>query len=190
VRYQLSAHKLEYLQSDKNQVIHVNEKDPANQNPAQSNTIPTRYLIGLGVGLILLVTIIVLLEISTSSKTEDQVDTALPPAETKAREVKLVSVVTECQKITSAMDYTGTTEGSSDYIYLQGYLENRGDVSVKFVRVQLLWRNKEGKTVEVGEVFAVRDEPLAPGERASFEDSKKNYLIQKCGSKVLDWWAV
>jgi len=165
-------------------------KDPNNQSPSTGGTLPTRTIIGLGIGLVLLVGIIILLEIGTGGTLEDQADDTPVAVKPKAPEVKLAAVVTECQKITSAMDYTGTTEGSSDYIYLQGYLENRGDVTVKFVRVQLLWRDKEARIVEIGEVFAVRDEPLAPGERAAFEDSKKNYLIQKCGAKVLDWWAV
>ena len=116
-----------------------------------------------------------------------------PPkiAEVKKPRVKLEVVVTNCEK----MDVTIPTEAgfltqSSDVAVIRGYVENRGEVPVQFVQIQLYWQNEAGKFIDYDDVFAVSAETLLPGGKAPFQMSKRNSLIEKCSAKLLDWWVV
>lgn len=150
-----------------------------------------KFLIVLVAALLSIIAVIMLVEMDFSSGPPDALPVAEKPVKEKAPEVALKAVVTDCNMISRTVDRTGSiTEQHSDYRRLAGYVENRGDVTVKFVRVRAIYRNKDDKIIQVEEIFAVGDTPLHPGERVKFEDSKRNYLIQKCGAKVLDWWVV
>lgn len=106
----------------------------------------------------------------------------------KKPEVALHIEVTDCDRITTTVDTTGAIAEISDYRRIVGFVENRGDLSVKFVRVQALWRNKDDQVIQADDIFAVGVTPLYPGERARFEHSTRNYLIQRCEAKIMDWW--
>lgn len=150
-----------------------------------------KFLILLSVALLGIIAVIMLVEMEFSSSPPAAVTVSPKPDKVKAPEVALKAVVTDCDMITKSVDRTGAiTEQHSDYRRLAGYVENRGEVTVKFVRVQAIYRNKDDKIIQVDEIFAVGDTPLHPGERVRFEDSKRNYLIHKCGAKILDWWVV
>ncbi len=117
--------------------------------------------------------------------------TFAPPAFEKPEkklEVSLHIEVTDCDKITTTVDTTGAIAEVSDYRRIVGFVENRGDLAVKFVRVQALWRNKDDRIIQADDIFAVGATALYPGERARFEDSTRNYLIQRCEAKIVDWW--
>jgi hypothetical protein len=168
----------------------LNRKLPGQDQPIRSLSKTQKYLSILGIGLLALIGIIVLVEMDFRPRQQDPVIDMAQPKPPKQPEVQLGLVVTHCEKITTMLDYTGTTEGSSDYIHMAGYVENHGELTVKFVRAQLIWRDKDDRVVETTETFAVGETPLAPGERVSFEASKRNYLIQKCNAKIIDWWVV
>jgi hypothetical protein len=149
-----------------------------------------RFLVLLSAALAGIVLVIVLVEMKFSGP---PATVALPetPVKQKAPEASLKAVVTNCDMIAKSIDRTGSvSEQISDYRRLAGYVENTGEVTVKFVRVKAIYRNSDDKIIQIEEIFAVGDTPLYPGQRANFEDSKRNYLIQKCGAKVMDWWVV
>ncbi len=168
----------------------LNRKLSDQNQPDRTVSPTTRYLIFLAIGLVVLAGTIILVEMDFSSKPSITDIETTKPAAPAAPEARLGLVITHCEQITTALDYTGSTEGNSDYRYIAGYVENHGELTVKFVRVQLIWRDKDDRVVETSEIFAVGEQPLTPGERAVFEDSKRNYLIQKCNGKILDWWVV
>jgi hypothetical protein len=149
-----------------------------------------RSLLLLCATLAVIVLVIVLMEMEFR-KPPPPVVIKEAPVKQKAPEAALKAVVTDCDMIAKSVDRTGSiTEQLSDYRRLAGYVENTGEVTVKFVRVRAIYRNADDKIIQIEEIFAVGDTPLHPGERAGFEDSKRNYLIRKCGAKVLDWWVV
>ena len=105
--------------------------------------------------------------------------------------VVLKAFVTVCQKlsVTIPLD-AGLTTQSDDLRVMKGYVENRGNVPVQFVKLQVVWRDGKGRGLEHEEIYAVRTEPLMPGEKANFQSSKHNTLIEKCNVRVQDWWVV
>lgn len=160
--------------------------------PTESDKKQNQLKLVLILGAVLLSIMLVIVIIETEfSRVQPNEQTAEEPVKRdKAPEAVLKAVVTDCDMLTTSLDTTGTTSGYGDYRRIAGYVENRGPVTVNFVRVQVIWRNKDDKIIQLDEIFATGETPLLPGERAKFEDSKRNYLIQKCGAKVLDWWTV
>lgn len=117
--------------------------------------------------------------------------TVAPPVFQKPEKKRAVSLhieVTACDRITRLIDTTGAVAEISDYRRIVGFVENRGDLAVEFVRLQALWRNKDDKVIQADDIFAVGATPLYPGERARFEHSTRNYLIERCEAKIMDWW--
>ena len=149
-----------------------------------------KFLLLLSAALVGIILVIVLMEMEFSQPPAAVV-TPEAPVKEKAPEASLKAVVTDCDMIAKSIDRTGAVdEQLSDYRRLAGYVENTGEVTVKFVRVKAIYRNSDDKIIQIEEIFAVGDTPLHPGEKASFEDSKRNYLIRKCGAKIMDWWVV
>ncbi len=151
----------------------------------------TKLILLLSVALLTIIAAIALIEYEFSF--EEPVEATIPakPVKEKVPEAELNAVVTDCGMISRSVDSTGSiSEQYGDSRRLAGYVENTGEVTVKFVRVLAVYRDKNKRIIQTDEIFAVGDTPLHPGERATFEDSKRNYLIQKCGAKVLDWWVV
>lgn len=109
----------------------------------------------------------------------------------KKLQVKLKVYVTACQqlKVTIPLD-AGIVTQSDDMRVVKGYVENIGDVPVQFVQVQIIWKDKNDKSVDASTIFAVTDDVLLPGESATFQTSKRNYLITRCNARVTDWWVV
>ncbi|HIG39632.1 MAG: hypothetical protein ABGY96_15660 [bacterium] len=105
--------------------------------------------------------------------------------------VVLKAFVTACQKLTVTIPLdAGVITQSDDLRVMRGYVENHGNVPVQFVKLQVVWRDGKGKGLEYEEIYAVRTQPLMPGEKASFQSSKRNMLIEKCNVRVQDWWVV
>ena len=109
----------------------------------------------------------------------------------KSPKVKLKAHMTACQqlKVTIPLD-SGFITKSDDMRVAKGYVENIGDVPVQFVQVQIIWKNKDNKSVDASTVFATTDDILEPGEKVNFQTSKRNYLITRCNVRVIDWWVV
>ncbi|MFT7686687.1 MAG: hypothetical protein ACI9FB_002033 [Candidatus Azotimanducaceae bacterium] len=109
----------------------------------------------------------------------------------KRAKVQLQVSVTACQKIKIAVPLeSGTITTSDDMRVAKGFVENIGKVPVQFVQVQIIWKDKDDKSVDASTVFAVTNETLLPGERAGFQTSKRNYLINRCNARIIDWWVV
>lgn len=105
--------------------------------------------------------------------------------------VVLKAFVTACQKLTVTIPLdAGVITQSEDLRVMRGYVENRGNVPVQFVKLQVVWRDGKGKGLEYEEIYAVRTQPLMPGEKATFQSSKRNMHIEKCNVRVQDWWVV
>ena len=103
--------------------------------------------------------------------------------------VVLKAFVTACQKLTVTIPLdAGVITQSDDLRVMRGYVENHGNVPVQFVKLQVVWRDGKGKGLEYEEIYAVRSQPLMPGEKATFQSSKRNMLIEKCNVRVQDWW--
>jgi hypothetical protein len=149
-----------------------------------------KFLLLLSALLAGIILVIMLVEMEFSEPPAIVITTEAPVKQ-KQPEASLKAVVTDCDMIAKNIDRSGSVnEQLSDYRRLAGYVENTGEVTVKFVRVRAIYRNDDDKIIQIEEIFAVGDSPLHPGERARFEDSKRNYLIRKCGAKVMDWWVV
>jgi len=103
--------------------------------------------------------------------------------------VRLKAIVESCQQIKTVvpMDIGYVTQEESLRI-IRGYVENRGNVPVNYVRVEVNWRNEDDRTIEYDRIYATAAELLMPGEKTSFEAGKNNVLIKKCSAKVVDWW--
>lgn len=112
------------------------------------------------------------------------------PKEKKAS-VQLKVYVTACQQLKVSVPLeSGTITTSDDMRVVKGYVENIGKVPVQFVQVQIVWKDKNNKSVDASTIFAVTDEVLLPGESAKFQTSKRNYLINRCNARIIDWWVV
>ena len=106
-------------------------------------------------------------------------------------EAKLRVEVTACQKLSTTipLDVSFVTQ-SENLRIAKGYVENVGHLAVRFVQVQVVWKDKTGDIIDYNDVFAVTEETLNPGERAEFQTSQRNYEIERCGARILDWWTV
>ncbi|MBL4682243.1 MAG: hypothetical protein JKY88_16185 [Pseudomonadales bacterium] len=119
------------------------------------------------------------------------VEQVITPKKVKQPQVKLKVYVTACQQLTATIPLNvGIVTQSDDMRVAKGYVENIGDVPVQFVQVQIIWKDKNDKTVDASTVFAITNDVLAPGERAKFQTSKRNYLITRCNARVTDWWVI
>jgi len=119
------------------------------------------------------------------------VEQVIPPTKVIQPQVKLKVYVTACQQLTVTIPLdVGIVTQSDDMRVAKGYVENIGDVPVQFVQVQIIWKDKNDKSVDASTVFAVTNDVLMPGERARFQTSKRNYLITRCNARVTDWWVV
>jgi len=113
------------------------------------------------------------------------------PAKPDAKpEVKLSLVVTECSEITSRVDFEGgiMVNLGENYRQIKGHVTNTGDLAVKLVGVDTVWKNKADKVIQMGKVYVATEAALKPGDRVEFSDATKNYLAVKCSARVNDWW--
>lgn len=113
------------------------------------------------------------------------------PVKVRKPVVKLKVQLTDCLKFKVTIPLTAAYTTQADDIRIaKGYVENIGELPVQFVQVQVRWKDRQSRVIDHSDLFAVTDESLAPGEKAHFQSTKRNTLIEKCGSKVLDWWVV
>ena len=114
----------------------------------------------------------------------------IEPEPKKTKQVVIIKAyVTVCEKLSVAMPLdTGVTSTSEDTRVMKGYVENRGNTPVHFVEVRLMWLNDKKRVLQEDDMFAVTEAPLMPGEKAYFQSTQRNILIQKCNVKVNDWW--
>lgn len=82
-----------------------------------------------------------------------------------------------------------TCERTQMRIQLQGYVENIGNTDLSYVTVTVLWKNDAGRVIETDTVYAVKDSPLAPGERREFAAATENSRVSRCNAELLDFWA-
>ena len=146
------------------------------------------------IGLVFVVSLIGLFQLTKKSEgpaitVESNKEKVLPKV--KKASVQLKVYVTACQQLKVAIPLeSGTITTSDDMRVAKGYVENIGKVPVQFVQVQIIWKDKDNKSVDASTVFAVTDEVLLPGESANFQTSKRNYLINRCNARITDWWVV
>lgn len=129
----------------------------------------------------------------TSNSTPEPIIVVTQPKVKEAPKFKpaviLKAFVTVCEKLTVTIPLdAGILTTSDDVRVMKGYVENRGNVPVHFVKLQLIWRNGEKRIMELDEIYSVTETPLMPGEKSYFQSTKRNILIEKCNVKVTDWW--
>ena len=112
-------------------------------------------------------------------------------AKKKKTHVVLKAFVTACQKlsVTIPLD-AGFVTQSDDLRVIKGYVENRGNTPVQFVKLQVVWLDEKDKALEYDEIYVVTENVLMPGKKVNFQSSKRNILIAKCNVRVQDWWVV
>ncbi len=114
-----------------------------------------------------------------------------PTVKKEKSRVVLKAFVTVCQKLTVTVPLdVGLITQSDDLRIIKGYVENRGNTPVQFVKLQVVWSDEKGGVLEYDEVYATTEKALMPGEKANFQSSKRNMLIAKCNVKIQDWWVV
>ncbi len=82
------------------------------------------------------------------------------------------------------------TECNKDRVRIEakGYIENTGNVDLRFVTVKVIWSNSYGLVVEENQFYALNDEVLAPGEKRSFTDVTDRSTVTQCNVEPVDWW--
>jgi len=104
-------------------------------------------------------------------------------------EIILKAIVESCQQIKNVVPTdVGIVSRQDSLRVIRGYVENRGNVPVNYVRVRVNWRDKDDRTIDYDLIYATAGELLMPGKQARFETGKNNLLIAKCSAKVVDWW--
>jgi energy-converting hydrogenase Eha subunit F len=108
-------------------------------------------------------------------------------------EVKVVAdeVVVEAQEVKrpAVRVKVPSCEKTQMRIQLQGYVENIGNTDLSYVTVSVLWKNDSGRVIATDTVYAVKDQPLAPGERRDFVAATENSSVSRCNAELLDFWA-
>lgn len=94
----------------------------------------------------------------------------------EARKPRIRVVMTRCARV------AGRTE-------LEGYVENTGTVTLRFVTVQSLWKDENGLIVGTDVIYVVSNDTLEPGERRTFRDVTRLSNVRKCNARPLDWWS-
>jgi hypothetical protein len=136
--------------------------------------IPLRYLIAL----LLAGTIIMLIAVFYGGKEPPVSVPAPPPPAVPAATPKprLHLQITDCKKV---FGYTQTS----------GYVENTGEVPVRFVSVMTVWKDADSRVVDTGTIYVVGSEDLNPGESSPFQDNSNHSQAQKCFAKLEDFWS-
>ena len=99
----------------------------------------------------------------------------LEEAADKQRQTRVWAVLKECNR-------TGNRTEA------QGYIENTGNVELNYVTVKVIWSNREGLVIEENELYALSNQPLAPGETRNFTDVTEKTTAAQCNVKPVDWW--
>lgn len=76
-----------------------------------------------------------------------------------------------------------------DKTEVSGRVINTGNVDLRYVTVQSLFKDKNNRIIERGVIFVVKDVPLPPGESVDFRGLSKRTNVQKCNAEPLDWWS-
>lgn len=77
---------------------------------------------------------------------------------------------------------------NSSYTICTATMTNNGRKTYTFIEVKGKFENSSGTTLDTDWTYAVGSEGLAPGESATLRLSvKKNYDIEKCDLKILDY---
>jgi len=155
------------------------------------NSQSSRWITAIVVAIVVILGVaLFLFEESVPVKKVSVTETVLPIV-VRNPQVKLKVYVTACQKLNVTIPFdAGFVTQSDDMRIAKGYVENIGEVPVQFVQVQIIWKDKNDKSVDASTVFAITNDVLAPGESARFQTSKRNYLIARCNARVTDWWVV
>ena len=61
-----------------------------------------------------------------------------------------------------------------DYVYVEASVTNNSDKSVKFVKLKLTYKDKDGNVVDTDSTYACGSEGLSPGETTKFDTMKKD----------------
>ncbi|MDH5737090.1 MAG: DUF2393 domain-containing protein [Gammaproteobacteria bacterium] len=72
---------------------------------------------------------------------------------------------------------------------VSGKVVNTGNVDLKFVTVQSIFKDEHNRVIEKGVISVVRDKPLAPGESITFRGRSTRSNVHKCNAEPLDWWS-
>lgn len=108
----------------------------------------------------------------------------------KEKVVKLKIHMTACQKLSDTIPLDAGLVLGGDIRIAKGFVENTGDLPVQFVQIQVFWKDRKDRIIEYDDIFAVAENVLMPGEKAPFQTSRRNLLIEKCAARMLDWWVV
>lgn len=132
-----------------------------------------RYLIALLVASTLIILLVVIYDTE-----EPPVGVPAPPAAVPeaAPRPRLNLQITGCRKVFG-------------YTQIDGYVENTGEVPVRFVSVTTMWKDAENQLVDFGTIYVVGSKDLNPGESSPFQDSSNHSKAQKCFAKLEDWWS-
>lgn len=77
----------------------------------------------------------------------------------------------------------------SDRTEIRGVVRNTGTVELRYFTVKSIFKNKVGRIIETGVIYAVREKPLKPGESVDFYGRSTVSNVWKCNAEALDWWS-
>ena len=132
-----------------------------------------RYLIAL----LLAGTIITLIAVFYGEKEPPVSVPAPPPAVPEATpKPRLHLQISDCRRVFG-------------YTQISGYVENTGEVPVRFVSVMTVWKDADSRVVDTGTIYVVGSDDLNPGDSSPFQDSSNHSKAQKCFAKLEDYWS-
>lgn len=76
-----------------------------------------------------------------------------------------------------------------DRTELRGVVRNTGTVDLRYFTVKSIFKNKDGRIIEIGTIYVIKEKPLKPGESVNFQAMSKVSNVSKCNAEALDWWS-
>ncbi len=78
-------------------------------------------------------------------------------------------------------------EESGDSVWAEGYVRNNGGVVVRYVEVEVTWRDTEGNPVDTRVTYAIGGEVFTPGDSTSFQTATGELGAVDCEASLRNY---